>query len=225
MFAPSIVVVDVDAGIPEAEIVAYAAAQEKQILAHFGPAWGVIATVRAATASSPPRDDEWLMELRKVPTVEGALGYHDETAAGNPLLYVFPELCKEDGTTWTSCASHEVLETLADPLLNLCAQNPDDGKIYALEVCDAVEVGGYSIDGVPLSNFVTRTYFSPPKDLTGISLDHLGLVKTPYQILDGGYSQWLDSEKGWQQIVHSAQSPSVYRQKISELKLSRGSRR
>lgn len=223
MFAPSIVVVDVDSGTPLAEIQAYVAAQEKQLLEHFGPLWGVIATIRAATPEHPPREDEWRMELRRVPTIDGALGFHDQTDAGNPILYVFPELCAQDGTSWTSCASHEILEALADPLLNRCYQSPIDGSINAGEVCDAVETKIYKVDGVELSDFVTPQYFSPPKNLAGVKLDWLGAVTSPYQILDGGYGQTYDATKGWTQLGPSPKR--AYRVFVDQLGLSRGARR
>jgi len=41
-----------------------------------------------------------------------------------------------------------------------------DGKIYALEVCDAVESDklGYEIDGVMVSDFITPAWFEPTRD-------------------------------------------------------------
>ena len=64
--------------------------------------------------------------------------------------------------SWTVTLSHELLEMLADPWINWCAQG-DDGKIYALEVCDAVEADrmGYEIDGVLVSDFITPSWFEP----------------------------------------------------------------
>ena len=80
--------------------------------------------MRAATAEHPPAPTEWRLELRKVPTIDGALGFHDTTPTGNPILYVFPELCAQDGMTWSSCASHEIIEARADALLTWCSQLP-----------------------------------------------------------------------------------------------------
>ena len=53
---------------------------------------------------------------------------------------------------------------LADPWINWCAQGTD-GKIYALEVCDAVESDklGYEIDGVMVSDFITPAWFEPTR--------------------------------------------------------------
>ena len=160
MLAPSIVIVDVDAGIPHADIVKAAGALTRQCLEQFALAWGVMASVRAASPGDPPRPTEWRMELRKVPTVDGALGYHDETDDGIPILYVFPELCASDGTTWTSCASHEILEALADPLLRRCIQ-ADDGSIWDAEVCFTGDTRVSLLDGseVAIADLVGRDEF------------------------------------------------------------------
>ncbi len=68
----------------------------------------------------------------------------------------------DNGSSWTATLSHELLEMLADPWINWCATG-NDSKIYALEVCDAVEADdlGYDIDGVRVSDFVTPAWFEP----------------------------------------------------------------
>lgn len=220
MLAPSIVIVDVDAHIDHAEVVRAAGALTRQCLEHFALAWGVMASVRAATPADPPRASEWRLELRAVPTVQGALGYHDETDNGIPILYVFPALCVADGTTWTSCASHEILEALADPLLRRCIQ-ADDGWIWDAEVCDRVEADTYTIDGVTVSNFNVPACFEPPKNRIGVTYDYMGLSTRPNEVRAGGYAQKFDSTHGWLQVGQMRS----YRAKLHELGLSRGSKR
>src|SRR5664279_2494772 len=82
------------------------------------------------------------------PDQAGALGYHEMSSRGTPLGKVFAALDMRLETSWTVTLSHELLEMLADPWINWCAQSPE-GKMYALEVCDAVEADecGYEIDG------------------------------------------------------------------------------
>ena len=68
------------------------------------------------------------------------------------------------GYTWSVTASHELLEMLADPNINLTVlvQSSDTaGKLYAYEVCDTCEAdeNGYEIDGVLLSDFVFPSWF------------------------------------------------------------------
>jgi len=220
MLAPSIVIKEVDSGINSHEILVAAAALQKQVLEHFSPYWGVFGSVRAATAGSPARTGEWIIELRKVPTVDGALGFHDEQPDGTPILYVFPELCATDNVSWTSCTSHEILETLADPLLRRCTQ-ADDGTIWALEVCDAVEGDSYIIDGVQVSNFCFPSWSEPPKNLRGVSFDFLKLCTHPYEIRPHGYGQTYDPTSGWTSVGQMR----PYRISIKNLGLSRGTRR
>lgn len=220
--APNIVIVDVDAGIPLAERQAVAAALQIQVRRDFAPLWGVgdNCTVTVAVPGGVISPTAWQMQLRKVPTIQGALGYHDRTSTGYPILYIFPELCAQDGTNWSSCASHEVLEALADPELRCCEQLTD-GLIAAREVCDQVEALTYLINGVAVSDFNTVDNFAPPS--TGAKYDFLGKQAAPFQNLSGGYSQVYDSSTGWQQIM--ADKISGYRQKMAELGLSRGVRR
>lgn len=216
LMAPSIVIVDIDAGVPVAEIEAACLALTRQCCEHFAPAWGEIATVRTGGSVAP---GEWQLQLRKVPTIEGALGFHDRAPDGTPILYVFPELCAQDGTTWTSCASHEITEALADPYLRRLTQAPD-GRVFALETADAVESDTYMIGAVQVSNFCLPAWFEP---MAGVAekYDYLGLCVAPFQVRAGGYAQTWDAAKGWTQLGER----SAYRAKVAELGLSRGARR
>ena len=69
---------------------------------------------------------------------------------------------------------------LADPWINWCAQG-SDGKIYALEVCDAVEADelGYEIDGVLVSDFITPSWFEPTR---ADRVDFKRRVRNPLQL-------------------------------------------
>lgn len=220
MAVPVIVIVNVDEpGILEAELVNVAAALTRQVQEHFAPNWNASASVRAATATTPPLPGEWRAELRKVPTIDGALGFHDRQPDGTPVLYVFPELCAQDKSSWSSCLSHEVLEALADPGLNAAVQDKS-GKFWAVEVCDQVEQDTYRIDGIEVSNFNLRANFAPT-GAPGEKFDHLGLQKIAGEVRPGGYSQWFDPTKGWQQTSPA----SLYRRVLGALGFSRGARR
>ncbi len=112
-------------------------------------------------AGTPAR---MVADFRDNPDQAGALGYHELTSRGTPLGKVFAGLDLRSGVSWTVTLSHELLEMLADPWINWCAQGTD-GKIYALEVCDAVESDklGYEIDGVMVSDFITPAWFEPTR--------------------------------------------------------------
>lgn len=195
----SIVMIDVDTRTSIIEIEKAAAALQRQVLEHFFPHWGIPATVRAATPDDPPREDEWQLELRAVPTMENALGEHHVTETGQPRLVVFPLLDARDGVSWTITASHEVLEALADPWLRRGAQD-DAGTWWAVEVCDAVENDTYDIDGVRVSNFCLPAWGEPPPRREGARYDYLGKCTKPWEIRDGGYGQKYNEAQGWTQV-------------------------
>ena len=216
-FAPSVVLVDVDCHLAPADVSAVAAALQRQVLEHFSQSWSVVCSVRAATPTVPARPDEIQIRLVKVPTMAGALGYHDVTDAGVPIAYVFPELV-DHGDHWSSVASHELLELLGDPGIHLCVEL-DNGTIWDLEACDRVESSSYLIDGVQVSNFNTRDAFEPPKK--GARYDWLGLSTAPNQILPGGYAQRFDRDAGWTMVGMQR----GYRKAVAAMGLSRGARR
>lgn len=86
--------------------------------------------------------------------------------------------------------SHEVLEAIVDPACALWADGPPSDKVggaeYALEVCDPVEDDVYDVAGVDVSDFVLPAWFRPhaPAD----RLDHLGLLREPFELRPGGYA-------------------------------------
>src|ERR1043165_7657635 len=162
-----------------------------QINRDFGPIWEAGLTTKLnfiskASGKKGGSTTRWLTFLDNS-DVAGALGYHDLTSSGRPLGKVFVKTNMDDGASWTVAASHELLEMTADPEINWSAQNPKDGKFYALEVGDPVEADnyGYEINGIKVSNFVYPAYFDAYKK--GRKLDFMGQVLLPYQLLPGGY--------------------------------------
>jgi hypothetical protein len=168
--------------------------------------YGITATVRFDATSAKPHADEWVIGLFATADQPGALGYHDQSKTGVPLIKVFPLL--DDPANLSITISHEVLEVLADPNCARAAQSRD-GRFWAYEVCDAVEQDSYDIAGVKVSNFVLPPYFEPDASK---HYDHMGLVKHALEIRPGGYGQWYDATRGWQQVLHQSVAPRAYRQ-------------
>ncbi len=213
-----IAILNVDVpSISDAEVQAAAKALTIQCQEHFSLpppfGYGISATVRVVHKKSEIAKDEWALYLLSKPDVDGAYGYHDQTSTGLPLMKIFPLLDIKEGNPWTVTASHEVLETLADPNGARAAQD-SSGKFWAYEVCDGVESTSYKIGEVFVSNFELTPYFEPMKSLKGLKLDYMGLCKKPMETLPGGYNQWFDSNKGWQQVQHAEKAPRPYRQNI-----------
>lgn len=122
--------------------------------------------------------------------VAGALGYHDDGPDGKPYGRIFARVSLDNGVSVSSVLSHEVLEMLGDPQANYWADNFNDNKSYALELCDPVENDSYTIlvrgKPVEVSNFVLPAWFdSVPVE--GAKFDKLGKLTAPFKMTTGGY--------------------------------------
>ena len=130
---------------------------------------------------------------------DGVLGYHNRNFRGVPYGVVFVEMSDALEEAWSVTLSHEVLETIADPLSNLyvAGPHPKDRRrhvFYWQEVCDAVQTQTYRIDGIPLSNFVLPSYFCAAVE--GMRNDFLGETPLePFDIAEGGYMGYYDPQK------------------------------
>ncbi|PYT96210.1 MAG: hypothetical protein DMG38_24650 [Acidobacteria bacterium] len=94
-------------------------ALQKQVDNDFGPAWGVDAKLNfVPQGGAPPAGSWWLLMLDDSDQA-GALGYHDLTSKGLPLGKVFAATDLKFGANWRVTTSHELLEMLADPNINL----------------------------------------------------------------------------------------------------------
>lgn len=221
-------VVDLSIHMSSTELVAYAQAQQLQLTRDYASYFngdGIADTVRVAHNAN----GAWDLRPAEVPILlhpsvpkgspDDALGIHDLSKQGVPIIHVYMDLLKQEGQTWTSCASHEVLESRADPRLHLCVEL-DNGEIWDREICDRVEADEYEINGVKTSNFNTPACFEPA-GTTNTIFDFMKLSKHPNEVRPGGYAQKYDKHHGWTQV--GGMRP--YRAKLAELGLSRGARR
>ena len=102
----------------------------------FAPAWGVDADLTfVPKGSKPSASSRWLVVLDNSDQA-GALGYHDITNAGLLIGKVLAGSDIQYAYNWTGTASHELLEMLGDPDINLTVfvQDSDTaGILYAYE--------------------------------------------------------------------------------------------
>jgi hypothetical protein len=176
---------------------------QRQVSEHFACAWGVDATLQWVPKSKSIPKNAWLLGIFNNSDEAGALGYHDLTKYGQPLCKVFAKTTIDDGGLWTVTASHEILEMLADPNINLCAFDEHAHRLYAYEVCDAVEADalGYDIDGVTVSDFVLPGWFEPLHVGKNEQFAFKSKVRAPFELLAGGYISYYDLRGGgWQQL-------------------------
>jgi hypothetical protein len=176
---------------------------QAQLNNEFGQAWGVAATINSVGGG-------WLVTINDQPgpsDPQGALGYHYIDQNGNPYAVIFAQLAIDNGVTWQSVLDHEVLEMLADPLVDSVAyiddgQNQGTGWIVYEEACDPCEALTYygSVNGNPLSDFVFPEWYIPAYQG---QVDYLGQIQGSLILASGGYASvdQIIKASGWQAIT------------------------
>jgi hypothetical protein len=186
----------------DTEVSKIADAVSVQVHTHFRPLWGIDADIVFVGSEEKAPAHAWLVAVLDNSDQANALGYHDVTRAGMPLGKAFAKTTLADGGIPSVAISHEILEMLGDPEINLSAMVGH--RLYAYEVGDPCEADeyGYKIGDVVVSDFVTPAWFKPTTGTKG-PYDYRGLIKKPLQLLKGGYLQYLDigASGGWQQVT------------------------
>lgn len=196
---PVIAVTNASTCLSDAQVEAVLPPLQKQVSNDFQAYWELDCTLSLLPKEQPLPADWWQIAVVDNPDQAGALGYHELTSLGTPLGKIFAKLDLDSGSSWTVTLSHELLEMLADPWINWCAVGSDN-KIYALEVCDAVEADnlGYFIDSVLVSDFVTPAWFEPT---CADRMDFKQHLSKELQIARGGYISVFNEAEGWTQIT------------------------
>ncbi len=187
------------------EVQAAVPALQKQVSRDFAPAWGVDADLTFIAKGHKASKTTWWLVILDNSDEAGALGYHDVTSEGLPIGKVFAGSDMQYGYNWTVTASHELLEMLGDPEINLTVfvqKSDSTGVLYAYETADACEADeyGYKIDGVLVSDFVFPSWFDATYK-KGTQYDFRKKIKRPLHLLKGGYIGIFDvtAGGGWQQ--------------------------
>jgi hypothetical protein len=165
---------------------------------------------------------------------EGALGYHTETMQGQVfgkvfaktiIQYGFPILYNTQNRTSitvSSVLSHEVIELLINPYVQLWADGPStvNGNLYSFEACDAVESNVYQItvSGKPnvtvsVSNFLYPEYFDTASP-NGTKLDYMNLLRNPFSMTSGGYMVIRDASNNITEIFGDKYPPELKLMKL-----------
>jgi hypothetical protein len=208
----NIAVVNQSTVVKDADASAWTDALQIQVSRDFFPVWGVDAKLTYLPNGKNAAAGNWVLAILDNADQAGALGYHDITPDGLPLGKVFAKTTIDDGGAVSVTASHELLEMLGDPDINLTAEL-DDGsgspsKFYAYEVCDACEDDqfGYKINSVLVSDFVYPAYFESFRKANSTQFDQGNKITAPFTLLAGGYMGVLDLanlSEGWQQVTAS----------------------
>lgn len=135
-----------------------------------------------------------------------ALAYHDLTPEGLPMSKVFVRSTLENHDLVSVSASHELVEMLVDPALNLMATGPDPRAGYAYESADPVEETSFKVNGIAMSNFVYPSYFEEFHKRGSVRFDHMGKLTRPFQLLRGGYQSVFKNGRWTEKFGSSAKA-------------------
>jgi len=169
------------------------------------PVWGTPCHLLPAKILIP---NTWAIVFLDNADAASALGYHDLTPDGFPLSKVFVKTALQFNEKVSVTASHELVEMLVDPAINLCAQAPN-GIMYAYETADACEALSFPINGIPMSDFVYPSWFEGWRTTKSTQFDYLDKITTPFQLLSGGYANVFSRGK-WRQIFGSQQKKLLF---------------
>ena len=192
---------------------------QTQVHTDFAAAWGVDADLTFVPKGASPARGSWWLAVLDDTDQANALGYHDLTSEGLPEGKVFAGTDLKLKLQWTVTASHELLEMLADPDIDLAAvqSDPSTGnptRLYAYEVCDACEDDqlGYTVGKTLVSDFVFPSWFESFWSPGGTQFDQRNNIQQAFQILPGGYIGVLDlpSGSGWY-TINAEGGPGEYR--------------
>lgn len=217
--------------VADMEVHSALAAFQIQVTRDFSPIWDTPATLTMIDKNMTPTSCPMIVVLDDADQA-GALGYHDLQTSGQPIGKVFAKTTKDYGGQWTVTFSHELLEMIADPYINLMAMNDLLGRFYAYEVCDAVEDDtlGYMINGIMVSDFVKPHWFDEHAPPVAGAFSFRGHVGAPFELATGGYISYLDLSDGqWHQdtAMHPPESlsPAQRAMKLHDAIPRPGSRR
>ena len=174
-----------------------AQALQIQLDRDFTPIWGVHAQVQALDTGETVPARAWPMTILNQPSA--GLGVHLDNK-GKPFAEI------QGGNDWSITASHELLEMLVDPLghklirdLDIDTSAGEHQVEYLVEVGDPCEVFAYQIDGISVSDFITRDFYNT-KAHAGTQFDFLGRLNKALDVPAGCYISWFDPQDGkWHQ--------------------------
>jgi hypothetical protein len=202
MLQIKVVLVDMTGTVKNDTMAAAAEALNVQVTRDLPQFWNVNATVSYRPDAHSIPQGMWPIQLVKsLPPDEG--GFH-MTQHNQPYAKV---IVTPGSDEWTIDASHETLEMLVDPygnrLQTSTAMEVDKGRIqeaegkleYLVEACDPCEANNYAyqIDGIMVSDFITP-YFYDLGPTPNARYSFTGAIKSPRQILPGGYISWVDPQ-------------------------------
>jgi hypothetical protein len=204
----SVSIINASTVVTDTEAAAVTVALQEQVTRDFVPIWDIAANLTFVPRGHTAAAGSWQLAILDNSDQAGALGYHDITTGGQPLGKIFAKTDLVYGLSWSVTASHELLEMLVDPWVNLSVFDQSTntaGRMYSYEVCDACEDDsfGYMINTTRVSDFVTPAWFEGWRTQGSTKFDFGGHIRAPFALLTGGYTSYFDvrNGSGWQQVT------------------------
>ena len=174
-----------DGALRDGDLQAGIRAVNRQMQYDFLPYWGFSAQLRlegkrGRDEKFDPADVRGDAVLYVLPLKgDDDDGFHTANLNGIPYGFVYLDLAKKLDEDWSVTLSHEALELVGDPELNMLVKGPhpeEERDVYHwFEMCDAVQDESYPIDGIKVSNFVLPLYFTSSDERGGRN-DFLGTI-------------------------------------------------
>ena len=92
---------------------------------------------------------------------------------------MFVKTIASDRASLSVAASHELVEMLVDPAINMLTTGPDPKAAYAYEAADPVEAESlaFSVNGFKMTDFIYPSYFEIFRKPGSTKFDYRGKVK------------------------------------------------
>ena len=184
------------------------AAMQTYVDQFVAPIWGTPAKL---VKSTDFLKDTWAMVFLDDADAPGALAYHDLTPGGLPLSKVFVRTTIQNHDLVSVSASHELVEMLVDPAINMYTTGPNAKLMYAYESADPVEALTFPVNGIDMSDFVYPAYFEVFRKPGSVKFDELNKISKPFEILTGGYQIIFKNGK-WTQVFASVEKKKAFSQ-------------
>lgn len=202
--------------IGQGDVMAMAAALQKQASRDLAPIWDIGATVDPFPNLHAVPTDYWPIIIRDDIEDRGLAGIH-KAGDGQPFGLVTAFGGDLDMVSLT--ASHEMLEMLVDPsgerwVAGECP-DPRQGRVnFLVEIADPCmgREHAYQANSVWVSDFYTPRYFDPVPSAS-VRYSFTGAIRAPRQVLPGGYLSWRNLTDGhiYQQSWFEGAAPRIQR--------------
>jgi hypothetical protein len=199
-----VAVLNLSSQVSPEEVRKVVASLQKQLDRDFAPAWGIDAELTFVPQGEEPEPGSWWLVIEDEGQYPGVLGYHYVTKEGLPEVRISVSAAKAGFLSWTMAASHDLMEMLVNPQLNLTVFVPESnmtsGRLYGREICDPVSHAtmAYLIDGVVVSNFVYPAWFEAFRKPGSVQFDHGSRLSAPFECGPNCYMSIFDVQgSGW----------------------------